>query len=419
MFPFLAAQVTAADDAKAIVRKAIQAIGGESVLRSARAVHYRVEGSFFLPAKPDDKDGVEMALKGEGYAEPPKKYRLEFRFQADQTPTTQTQVLDGDRGWVKEGPARMGASPDELAEMKASCYIDYLTSLLPLLEDKDLQLSAPENAALGQKKAHKIKVTAKNRPDVYLYFDQASGLVIQTSFTRHEEKSNKDVVTEETLSAYQEIDPKAGDEKILRDARIDTSERALIDFVRKRTLDKASRDKIAKLILALGDSSFEVREKAQNDLVAMGSLARRQLEEARTNADLEIVAGAKECLQRIAAGEEDRIVAAASRLLGRLATADAVTALLNYLSNGPAEKTVPQLEAVLRYLAQRDEKVKPRVAAVLDKRKQALKGQLLFLPGFKYAVKGTQWRDGKKVMDWQLKDVEFYTALDESRFEAP
>jgi HEAT repeat protein len=58
-------------------------------------------------------------------------------------------------------------------------------------------------------------------------------------------------------------------------------------------------EKIKELIKRLGDDAFAVREKATEDLVALGKAALPLLREATSNPDLEIVCRARRCIERI------------------------------------------------------------------------------------------------------------------------
>src|SRR5687767_7926998 len=112
-----------------------------------------------------------------------------------------------------------------------------------------------------------------------------------------------------------EMDPIARDEQTLRDARLGTDGPALLEFFRKRTAKDVDLTKVKALIRQLGDDSFEVREKASAQLMALGATAAPYLKDALKDPDIEIVRRAEEILRRVGEGSSGALVDAAARLL--------------------------------------------------------------------------------------------------------
>src|SRR5712692_6985574 len=81
----------------------------------------------------------------------------------------------------------------------------------------------------------------------------------------------------------------AADQQALRQAGVEIEDAALLDYFRKRTLFDADLAKVKQLVRKLGDDAFIVRNRATNDLIAMGATARLALREGLTDADAEIV----------------------------------------------------------------------------------------------------------------------------------
>src|SRR5262245_13646998 len=63
------------------------------------------------------------------------------------------------------------------------------------------------------------------------------------------------------------------DEQLLRGAEVPVDGPELLDFFRKRTLTEDDRKQVQAMIRQLGDDSFQVRQKALTDLVALGNKA--------------------------------------------------------------------------------------------------------------------------------------------------
>jgi HEAT repeat protein len=104
----------------------------------------------------------------------------------------------------------------------------------------------------------------------------------------------------------------------------------LLEFFRKRTPSDADRKRIATLLRLLGDESFEKRERASGDLVALGPPAVPLLREASRTSDVEIVRRAEECLAILEKRPVRFSAITAARLLAARKPAGAVQVLLNF-----------------------------------------------------------------------------------------
>jgi hypothetical protein len=161
----------------------------------------------------------------------------------------------------------------------------------------------------------------------------------------------------------------ADDEKTLKDARLDTSGPALLEFFRKRTASDGDLAKIRDLIRDLGDDSFQVREKASMQLLSYGRTAVPPLREALTkNPDVEVQRRAEDCLRRIEEREESPLATAAARLLAHRKQAGTVEVLLAYAPSNDDPRVADELCNTLAALARKDGKLDPAlVNALADK----------------------------------------------------
>jgi hypothetical protein len=161
-------------------------------------------------------------------------------------------------------------------------------------------------------------------------------------------------------------DPGA-DEQTLRDAGVATDGRGLLLFFRQRTLREADRDKIAAMIARLGDDSFDEREKASCELLALGGRAEPQLREAAERGrDAEIKRRAEDCLRQLSKQSDPAVLAAAARLLGERKPAGAAEVLLAYLPQASDEAVHEELVAGLAAVAVTDGKADGAVVRALD-----------------------------------------------------
>jgi hypothetical protein len=157
------------------------------------------------------------------------------------------------------------------------------------------------------------------------------------------------------------VDP---DEAMLREAKVDTSDSGLVDFLREEAGANLKPDEIKNLIRQLANENLEDREEAGKKLIAVGFPAIALLRRALTDDNAEIARRARTCLDMI----DGRLAlpGAAVRLVARRKPAGAVKALLGYLPKVPDENAEEDVWYCLGAVAVRDGKVDPALAAALE-----------------------------------------------------
>src|SRR5436853_397571 len=83
-------------DAKAILDKAIKAIGGPEKLGKIKAVTWKAKGKVTFD---DNENEITIRATVQGL----DRYRAEFEGQFNGNPVRGVTVLDGDKGWRKFG----------------------------------------------------------------------------------------------------------------------------------------------------------------------------------------------------------------------------------------------------------------------------------------------------------------------------
>jgi HEAT repeat protein len=162
-----------------------------------------------------------------------------------------------------------------------------------------------------------------------------------------------------------EFDTVKADEDLLRDAKLANDGPALLEFFRQRTLTGANRAKIQGLVQRLGDRSFRVREKAQAELIRMGTIATALLRQAVKDADPEVQRRAAHCLQEIEKGTGRALASAAARLIAVRKPPGAAEALLDYLPAVADESGAEEVVTALAAVARSDGKTDPAVIRAL------------------------------------------------------
>jgi HEAT repeat protein len=112
------------------------------------------------------------------------------------------------------------------------------------------------------------------------------------------------------------------DEATLRAVELKTDGPSLLAFFRKLTPQPEDVARVRTLIGQLDEEDFLVRQKAYEELLAIGPPARSQLTEAARHKDVEVGWRARRCLEKIHTRAGPQVVSAAGRVLAaRLAEA--------------------------------------------------------------------------------------------------
>jgi hypothetical protein len=195
---FLAVQFTTplraddADQARAVVDKAIKAAGGEERLAKFKSQTWANKGNWFGMG-----DGLPYTAN---YAVSwPDKYRFEVE-------GFMTYVLDGDKGWIQMMGETREMTKEELAQAKEDRHADWVATLTPL-KDKAYKLSLTGETKVNDKPAVGVKVSHKDHQDVMLYFDKDSSLLVKSeSKTKAPEEGNKEITQETLYADYKDVE---------------------------------------------------------------------------------------------------------------------------------------------------------------------------------------------------------------------
>jgi hypothetical protein len=161
-------------------------------------------------------------------------------------------------------------------------------------------------------------------------------------------------------------DRSAADEDALRGAGVATDGPALLKYLENLTITASNRDKIKDLVKKLGDDAFEEREKAQAQLIALGSVSVPFLKEASNDKDLEVVRRAGHALKEIQNNAVGSHPVAAARLIARKKPAGAVPVLLAFLPCAEDEAVADEVRNALAAVAIKDGKPEAALVTALS-----------------------------------------------------
>ncbi len=164
------------------------------------------------------------------------------------------------------------------------------------------------------------------------------------------------------------------DETVVGQSGIATDGPALLEFFRKRCSSSADEARMKTLVRQLGDDEYEVREKATQQLAALGPLAVPLLRQALHESDIEVVRRAEACLREIETGHSAAVVGAAARLVGVRKPDGAVAVLLDYLPFADDDSVAEEVRGALTVLALHDGRPDPLLIAALSDKRPARRG---------------------------------------------
>jgi hypothetical protein len=192
----LSTQTRAADDkdTKAILDKAIKALGGEEKLAKAKAATWKTKGKISFGEN-------DNAFKGDVTVQGLDHCRQEFEGDLGKF----VMVLAGDKGWMAFGDNTTPLDKDPLDGAKRDIYLQMIPVTLLPLKDKDFKIEAAGEEKVDGKPAVGLKVTAPDKKDFTIHFDKESGLPVKLA-AKITDFGGAEVAQETTYSDYKEFD---------------------------------------------------------------------------------------------------------------------------------------------------------------------------------------------------------------------
>ncbi len=192
-----ASPVRAQEEARAIVAKAVRAVGGAERLAKFKARSGKAKGTGPI-------NGREARFLVVGMHQFPDQMKEEAELEIQGQKITVTRVLHGDKGWIRAGGQTHEATGEVLRKLKEAMYANYVLSLLPLLEDKAFTLSRLGEVQVHGRAAVGVRVASRGQRDMDLYFDKESGLLVKRA-NRVLDEALQEVAQEEFYSDYRDV----------------------------------------------------------------------------------------------------------------------------------------------------------------------------------------------------------------------
>jgi hypothetical protein len=171
VFAFAVAGTVRADEAevKAILDKAIKALGGEAKLGKVDAYSVKAKGTISFGGNDNDFT-TELTAQGLD------RYRSEFEGEFGGNKVRGVTVLNGDRGWRKFGDNSMELDVNGVANEKRTAYLQVIPVTILPLKGKGFKIESAGDEKEGSRTLAVLKVTAPDGKDFTLAFEKDTGL---------------------------------------------------------------------------------------------------------------------------------------------------------------------------------------------------------------------------------------------------
>ena len=179
-------------EVRAIIAKGIRAHGGEAA--KFKGMVMKGAGTFYGLG-----EGIPFSAEWQIQGQSQERVAMEIKVM-DQA-LNYTQVVNGDKGWVKINTEVNTMPAAQLTEEREEIYARWVSSLEPL-KDKAFKLASVGEVQVDGKAALGVRVSHKGKRDVNLFFDKAGGLLVKMETQVKDVKGGGDKdMTQEVLFA--------------------------------------------------------------------------------------------------------------------------------------------------------------------------------------------------------------------------
>ncbi|HLJ96829.1 MAG TPA: hypothetical protein VKU02_26885 [Gemmataceae bacterium] len=173
-YSLVAAAEIPADDArtaKAILDAAITVHGGPERLAKTDRMTRQAKGIASF--------GQDLPFADEWVLQLPERWRWTFNIGPSGQQGRLLLVVNGDKGWQSSNGTTAEISKERLEELREEAYVMWLSTLLPFTKENGFTLASVADTEVDGRPAVGVKVTHAGRPEVRLYFDRQSGLLVK------------------------------------------------------------------------------------------------------------------------------------------------------------------------------------------------------------------------------------------------
>jgi hypothetical protein len=222
------------DEAKAVVDKALKAMGGEAKVAKLKAGTWKAKMTA-------SEGGNDISITTDGTWQGLNQYHINAEATFDGRTENVTFVINGDKGWGKHGE-RLDEAKEELPLVKNGLYAMRAPQLLAEFKGKEFKLSHLGEVKVNEKAAVGVSVAHKDFKDISVFFDKEDGLPVKSEIHLTDPRG-KEITVEFFYSEFKEMDGIKHPTKLL--IKFDNKE-ATMEVSEIKSKDKVEESEFAK-----------------------------------------------------------------------------------------------------------------------------------------------------------------------------
>jgi outer membrane lipoprotein-sorting protein len=221
---------TMAQDAAAVIDKAIKAHGGEEALGKVKAYSIAAKSKLYFGGN-ESEATVKQTVQGINH------FRQEFEGEFNGNAVHGLMVQAGDKVWNRFNDMDFPMEEPQIANAKRTTYMNATAVTLLPLKSKEFKTALAGEEKVGDKLATGVKVTGPDGKDFTMYFDKESGLLVKVTAEGVLGFGGDEAKMESTYSDYKEVN---GVKKAMKSVGMRNGEKNIEQEVTEfKVLDKA------------------------------------------------------------------------------------------------------------------------------------------------------------------------------------
>ncbi|MCE9531993.1 MAG: hypothetical protein K8T89_12840 [Planctomycetes bacterium] len=185
-----------ADDAGAVIDKAIAALGDAEKLKKVNGEQWKTKGTFH-------GFGMKIPYIADYSYMKPNMMRFDMAMEFGGQKTTMSAASDGKVAWEKMGEDMRDMDKKKAEEFNRTIYTMFVSQITPLKE-KEFTLTIVPGIKVDDKPTIGIKVTRKDQRNVTLYLDEKTHLLAKSETKAWDEFSKMEVTQEVFLNGWKD-----------------------------------------------------------------------------------------------------------------------------------------------------------------------------------------------------------------------
>lgn len=193
------AAARADDEAEKVIKKAVEAHGGEKALTKMTGGEMAIKANMSIM-------GLEVEFGGEVLYSFPDKFKMTLNGDIMGQKLAISQIINGDKVKMTVMGMAVPIEDKQKEELKQAATMQEMSSIVPLLDKKKFTLKAEKDAKVADEEAAVVTVSAKGLKDTKMFFGKKTGLLIRTQRQGLDPTGTNEVDEVTDLTDYKKVD---------------------------------------------------------------------------------------------------------------------------------------------------------------------------------------------------------------------